>query len=154
MLRHARDLLRNTPQKKLVCPYCDKQEDHKISENWNELICTHCKKNFRCLLASVRAKRSKGDKRRFIRQTAIRIIYSNKEDVIEYKCKYNEDLELRSGDLAIFIFKQNKDLSIVQNLTLNKYLRLKRIETDVDPVSAFVVIFLFVLGFFIVLITR
>jgi hypothetical protein len=73
------------------------------------------------------------------------------EDLIEYKSRYNEDFELRSSDLAIFTFKLNGPLSIVQNLTLRKYMRIQ----PADPGAIFVsILILLALTLFIMLITR
>jgi hypothetical protein len=49
---------------------------------------------------------------------------SGREDLIEFTQRGIDDFELRSGDLAVFSYANNK-LLLIQNLTIGRYLSLK-----------------------------
>lgn len=120
----------------LVCPSCDKQSIHKLSEGWHEQVCSECQKPLRYLIATVRAKRSRGNKRDNTRKTSLRLLYLKKEDFIEFGSEYASDFEMRAGDVIALVYKQGERLAVIQNLTLNRYERLE--ARDISPIEAII----------------
>jgi hypothetical protein len=110
----------------LVCPYCEKQFPSAVGQGWNDCACEFCKRQFRALIAQVRAKRSKGDKKNDSRLVSVRLLYDGQEDFIEYDCGYANDFEMRAGDLVQFCYDREGMLCIVQNATLGRYTTIRR----------------------------
>jgi hypothetical protein len=69
------------------------------------------------------------------------IDFSGREDLIEFLQTGIADFELRSGDLAAFIYFNNK-LQIIQNLTIGRYLSLKSGCSRTSMVIALVIVLL------------
>jgi hypothetical protein len=108
----------------LICPHCHKHSTSKAVEGWNSCICASCKNKFKLLLAHVRAKRLRGDKKTSSITTFVRVIYNRRENLIEYNCSYSNDLKMRSGDIVLFYCNSSGELCIVQNATLGMWTAL------------------------------
>ena len=75
-----------------------------------------------CKVARIRAKNSHYTRSKAARYFSVRIIeLSGAEAQIEFENANAQDFELRSKDMAAFIYL-NGNLRIVQNFTINKYL--------------------------------
>jgi hypothetical protein len=83
-----------------VCPKCGEQSNYGAPEGWSEQSCPNCKQPFRYLLATVRAKRSRGNKKIAERSNSIRVRYGGIEDLIEFTSDYGQDFEMKSGDVS------------------------------------------------------
>jgi len=94
----------------LVCPYCKNQFDSKLVSKWSEISCSSCSKEFRCLLARIKSKRSGG----------MRLVTPTDEAFVPFSTGMFE-----SGDVLILSYKaeqgENEIPSIIQDININTY---------------------------------
>jgi hypothetical protein len=105
----------------LFCPYCQKIGVLEITpETGNELICA-CGKKSRFRIFTIRYKHSR--KNGSLRNYSVRVIGINGEEELTFE-DYNEDddISLRSGDIAVFFFRYNNPQIVlgIYNYTINK----------------------------------
>lgn len=86
-------------------------------QGWYVLTCGSCGKQFRGLLATVRAKRSRGDKQTSSRDISLRVKHNGVDELIEFGKWGYGDIELRSGDTVALSFAGGK-LIVVDNKTI------------------------------------
>ena len=109
----------------LVCPKCQRQVAYPLAgaRLIYDFACQFCRVPFRSALAKVRGKHSRsqnGGGRTF----SVRVYNAaGGEELIEFTNSTTQDLELRSGDMAVFTYYEGQ-LSVVQNLTISNYLIL------------------------------
>ena len=114
-------------QVKLVCPHCEQQHIYALATPHLETItCLGCQKQFDTRLVKIRAKNSRGNKRNGgTRDFTVRVHRTNGgEELIEFHNDAYGDFELRSGDAAVFSYL-GPLVAVVQNLTVNKYLKIE-----------------------------
>ena len=117
-----------TEQMALVCPKCESQASYKVdpSRSVYTFNCMKCHRDFTTQIVQIRAKRSRGDKRKGKRHFSVRVMDpSGAERLIEFENASYEDFELRSRDQAAFSYKGQK-LKIVQNLTVARYMKVSK----------------------------
>lgn len=103
-----------------ICPHCKEHTQARIAgEGWFELTCQRCKRGFNTLLATVRAKRSRGDRRGDARVYSVRVKHNGQEELIEFDQSGYDDFELRSGDVAAFSFVGGAVI-VVENKTIGQ----------------------------------
>ena len=110
----------------IVCPHCSSQRPYQevILQPRSTLTCKQCSKTFVAHLVTIRAKKSRGDKKTNTRQFSVRTIESNgAEEYIEFLNGSYEDFELRAKDKVVFIYI-NDVLKLVQNFTIHQYLTI------------------------------
>lgn len=113
---------------RLVCPQCEQQSEYQIdpANPTQVVVCPQCERDFNPAVVTIRAKRARGDKSRNRREFTIRTIDSSgHERMIEFVRRGYADFELRSKDIAVFIFIEGQ-LYVVQNLTTNQYMLIKK----------------------------
>jgi hypothetical protein len=112
---------------RLVCPHCEHQALFTIaSDGVDRLVCSQCAQAFDTSVVRIRAKRSAGQKKLGTRSFSVRFEdLEGREGFIEFVAPTIEDFELRSKDLAAFSSIQGV-LTVVQNLSVGRYLRLPR----------------------------
>jgi len=115
----------------VICPKCENQESQLYAGAKKiKAVCSRCSTAFEFLYATIRSKKSRGNKQQGTRFFDIRIILRNKdEDFIQFETEggYDgsyDDFELRSKDLVVFVYLDNK-LYIIQNQTINQYKKLE-----------------------------
>jgi hypothetical protein len=110
----------------IVCPRCEKQALQRMpSHGVAQLTCPACATGFDTSVVRVRAKRSTGRKKRNERSFSVRVESLNGDErLLEFVRPSYDDFELRSRDLAAFT-SLNGRLSIVQNLTVGRFMSLK-----------------------------
>lgn len=92
-----------------------------MHDGWREFTCNHCKLGFRSLIATIRAKNSRGSWRALSRDFGVRVRHGGgTEEYIQFPQKGYDDFELRSGDLAVFSYV-GKHMILVQNLTIGQH---------------------------------
>jgi hypothetical protein len=105
----------------IVCPHCYEQSPLSFPhEGWLRGECPKCKKSISTLLATIRAKRSRGNKRLGTREFDVRVRHNGREEMISFLSMDYEDIELRSSDFAAFNFV-DKRLAVVQNLAIGQH---------------------------------
>ena len=105
----------------LVCPNCRDQTTYgNAIMGWNHFTCPNCKKSFQTLIATVRAKRSRGSRKHFSREFYVRVYINNLEELIQFTSSDYDDFELRSSDAAAFSYRNDR-LTVVQNLTIGRH---------------------------------
>jgi hypothetical protein len=122
----------------LVCPKCLSQWAFTpVNADYQHALCRSCKTKFTVRLVRIRAKNSRGNGNR--RWFSVRVYaQSGREELIEFEKPGWDDFELRSKDAAVFSYYRNQ-LAMVQNLTVNRYISLRR-PFPVAPVVVAVVI--------------
>ncbi len=112
---------------RLVCPKCEHQNLFQAQLiSTEEFICPNCKTQFISRIVRIRSKKSRGSKKEGKRSFSIRVTDSGgTEDLIEFDNASYEDFELRAKDVAAFSYL-NKHLRIVQNMTINQYMKISR----------------------------
>jgi hypothetical protein len=109
----------------LVCPNCKEQFVDDIDEGHFAQYCQSCGEQYSALLARVRAKRSRGDKRSNSRDYSVRLLHSGTEDFIEFSGPYY-DFEMRAGDWVLFGYDKKNRLSTLQNVTLKRFMEFPK----------------------------
>jgi hypothetical protein len=112
---------------KLVCPKCEAQSVFPVSasQSVNQLACPQCQTQFICRLVQIRSKNSRSNKSTSGRAFSVRVKdLRGGEDLIEFTNPGGADFELRSKDLAVFSYHDNR-LAVVQNLTVGRYMSIK-----------------------------
>ena len=112
----------------LVCPRCENQQAQILTtlsmQPALEIKCNACNKPYTSRFVRIRAKNSRQSRKYVRRDFSVRVILPNGiEDLVEFTNSGIQDFELRSKDLAIFSYADGK-LSIVQNLTLSRYMKV------------------------------
>lgn len=103
-----------------ICPHCKEHTQARIAgEGWFELTCQQCKRGFNTLLATVRAKRSRGDRRGDGRGYSVRVKHNGQEELIEFDQSGYEDFELRAGDVAAFSYVGGSVI-VIENKTIGQ----------------------------------
>lgn len=112
---------------RLVCPKCEHQNLFKTQlTSADEFVCPNCRMQFISRIVKIRSKKSRGSKRENKRNFSIRVKdFSGTEDFIEFDNASYDDFEFKANDIAAFSYLNNK-LRIVQNLTLNRYMKISR----------------------------
>lgn len=112
---------------RLVCPKCEHQNLFKARlTSTEEFICPNCKTQFISRIVRIRSKKSRASKREGRRSFSIRVTnFGGTEDLIEFDNASYNDFELRAKDVAAFSYL-NKHLRIVQNMTINQYMKIAR----------------------------
>lgn len=112
---------------KLVCTNCEKQHSYNIpthelaTQAYIPLFCPECNTNFETHIVTIRAKKSRGNKKNQNRTFDIRIINMDEsEGLISFTNNSYDDFELRSKDQVAFSYEKDK-LKIVQNFTISRY---------------------------------
>jgi hypothetical protein len=109
----------------LVCPKCSAEGLYLLSVGMTGCTCAACKKQFDCLVATVRAKRSRGDKKGGTREYSIRVLIGQDERLIEFDSNSYYDFEMRSGDDAAFLYRKDA-VYVVHNFTIGRYRRINK----------------------------
>jgi hypothetical protein len=112
----------------LVCPYCKEEFGFRVKPPHSDYDpeCEACGKVFSAYIVKIRAKRSRGNKRRRSRDFSIRVVtLAGREDFLEFSNASYEDFELRKGDMAGFFFV-NEQLRVVQNFTIGEVYFISR----------------------------
>lgn len=107
----------------IVCPKCEKQKTVEISESKSKYHyrCSKCHVMFYSIICRIKSKRSRGNKKDETRSYSVRGLDLLDEDVFfEFINASYKDIEIRSGDLAVFSFI-NDEVKIVQNVNLGLY---------------------------------
>ena len=129
----------------ISCPHCRTKSPFNLpSDGRHELTCPKCEKTFTALLAIVRAKRSRGDKRLGTRDYALRIKHGSKEELIQFHQSFahGADIELRQGDtVAITLYKGT--VIAVHNLTIDDVNVVGFIKKPVPGIVVFFVLSVF-----------
>ncbi len=112
---------------RLVCPKCEHQNLFKTRlTSVDEFICSNCRTQFISRIVKIRSKKSRGSKREGKRSFSIRVKdFSGAENFIEFDNASYDDFEFKANDIAAFSYLNNH-LRIVQNMTLNKYMKISR----------------------------
>jgi hypothetical protein len=113
----------------LVCPKCSRSAPFDMSPGWADLVCPACKQQFGCLFATVRGKRSRGNKRAGTREYSVRIMVGGTERLVEYSSKNYYDFEMRSRDEVAFLYRKDT-VYVVHNFTIGQHQRVNR---DFNP---------------------
>ncbi len=110
--------LSDNPKTNFFCPYCERtlatgtHITDGIKEGWNDIDCPSCKKSFRVFNGKVRAKRGRtlgGD-----REVSLRVLHNGIEDLIEYDCPKDLDVEMRAQDEIIIYFKTHYNGTLIK----------------------------------------
>lgn len=149
----AGDLARNqavprSESVQLVCPHCERQALYSLpSDGVGRLTCAECTNAFDTTVVRVRSKRSAGQKKSNTRSFSVRVeSLDGRENLVEFVRPSNDDFELRARDLAAFSSVQGR-LTLVQNLSVGKYMKLVMPVAPVAPGCAgAVLLWLGVLG--------
>jgi hypothetical protein len=125
--RPATAAVRGSERVQLVCPRCRAQAVHDVSASGvSALTCPACRTPFSSYVVQIRSKRSSGSKRNGTRSFTVRVQnLAGRDDLIEFVNASYDDFELKSKDLAAFT-SLNGQLTIVQNLTVGRYLHISR----------------------------
>ncbi len=108
----------------IACPYCSAATPaFRVVVGYNELSCAKCKKPFSALVAKIRSKRSRGNKKNGSREYDVRVIFDGQERMVHFNGGYT-DIELRSGDIAVFSIANNR-VCIVHNETVANTWRIQ-----------------------------
>jgi hypothetical protein len=84
------------------------------------MVCRECQKEFDVLIAKIRAKRSRGNRKDNNREFDVRVTrLSGQEEFIRFNNAAYEDFELRQGDEAAFYYIGTA-LRSVHNLTIGQ----------------------------------
>lgn len=112
---------------RLVCPKCEHQNLFKARlTSTEEFICPSCKTQFISRILKIRSKKSRGSKREGKRSFSIRVTsFGGTEDLIEFDNASYDDFEFKAKDVAAFSYL-NKQLRIIQNITINRYMKISR----------------------------
>lgn len=107
---------------KIVCPKCESQNSFDILDLGEfNLKCPSCSKEFQSIVVKIRAKKSRQNKSDNRRDFDIRVFVDDgNETMISFANSGIEDIEFRSGDMAVFSYFKGK-LKIAQNLTIGQY---------------------------------
>ena len=101
-----------------ICPKCRSRcGDAGDADGWSDLICSQCNCTFRMLKGTVRAKRSRGNKKLNSRIFSVRVRFASSEEFVEFSQSSYDDFELRSGDSVRFCFIENA-VFVVENSTI------------------------------------
>lgn len=103
----------------LICPKCSMPGEFNVTAGWSDLVCEKCKKQFRCLLATIRGKRSRGNKKAGSREYSVRVLFEGNEKLIEYDVSDYHDFEMRSKDEVAFVYYRG-NLCAIYNLTIGQ----------------------------------
>jgi len=111
---------------RLICPHCEQQHFYSVTTLYRELVtCLSCQTGFETRVVKIRAKTSRGNKQSGSRDFTVRIFRADDgEELIQFSNAAYADFELRSGDSAVFSYI-GPFVRIVQNLTINQYLKIK-----------------------------
>jgi len=106
----------------VVCPNCNDQGTHQYSGPYEEkAVCNSCAINFTFVYATIRVKKSRGNKRENTREFDIRIYLNDgSEKLLQFENSSSSDIELRAKDPAIFVFLGG-ELRIIQNVLIKLY---------------------------------
>lgn len=86
------------------CPSCRRLFSLELTAGFNYWQCPKCGVSATLLLATVRAKRRR--KESFLRREySVRYIDSSGEGILQFGSKRQEDIELRSRDVMIVVFR-------------------------------------------------
>lgn len=115
----------NSDQVNVICPKCENEEQHEYFGGRKKIVtCSNCSTAFIFLVARIRAKRSRGNKRNNTREFDIRIILNGgSEEFIQFTNSRYEDIELRSKDLVVFSYLGDK-LRVIQNVSILRYTKI------------------------------
>jgi hypothetical protein len=116
----------------VVCPECDNQNEQDLLA-LNSVQCPQCSTDFIARTVYVRAKRREA-RNPYYYSIRIREL-DHSEDFITFTTS-DPNIELRSKDIAIFSFVENK-LIVVQNLTIHRYWKVGKIVKKLTPVKEF-----------------
>jgi len=116
------------------CPNCRENVSVVLESGRNVWRCDSCATKVEFLLAVVRAKRGKNYRSRGSfkwREYSVRYIDSSGEGLLEFRSNYSRDMELRSRDIMIAVFGEDKDRRNgrfykitplgIYNISINRY---------------------------------
>ena len=126
----------------LICPNCNKSANFEVAQGWSALVCPSCKEAFRCLIASVRGKRSRGNKKFHARDYSVRVLVNGNEKLIEFTSKKYYDFEMRSKDEVAFLYMSG-EIYVLHNFTINESQIIR------TPTSSLAVIFAIIVAMLI-----
>ena len=115
---------------KLTCPNCSNVSQLKLSPPRSRYIfeCDECEGEFECEVYHVRAKRSRGDRKRNRRDFDIGVIdLGDREHFVEFEVIGWDDIEMRQGDLIV-LYYQGDRLAVVDNVTIGVYTAMPKIR--------------------------
>jgi hypothetical protein len=106
----------------VVCPKCEDQSVYPFSgPNKERVKCKKCSTDFSFLYATIRAKKSRGDRKANSREFDIRIYLNDgSEDFIQFVKSGWDDVELRSKDGVVFSFLGDK-VRVIQNIQIGSF---------------------------------
>jgi len=107
------------------CPSCRRLFSLELTAGSNYWQCPRCGVSATLLLATVRAKRGKKESALW-RKYSIRYIDSSGESLLQFRSKRLEDIELRSRDVMIVVFRgYSKKPQGIYNCTIGEYYPMK-----------------------------
>ena len=112
----------------LVCPKCNKKAPYTrdLTRAFEKLVCLSCRCTFQNKAAKVRAKKSRGNKKKGTRSFSIRVVLlSGSEELVEFVNASYDDFELRSKDSVAFSYLEG-ELKMVQNLTVDRHMEISK----------------------------
>lgn len=113
---------------RIVCPKCETQTEQPYEGVGRDyrFTCPKCGKDFASRVMTVRAKRSRSNKKDNKRTFSIRVSdASGQEEMIEFVNAGTQDFELRSRDVAVFTYIGN-ELKIVQNANVGQFMKVSK----------------------------
>lgn len=133
----------------LPCPYCERETQFYIQNDFSELKCPKCSQIFNAFMVTVRAKRGRSAQyggRKYI----IRYIGQEGEGVHEFYDWQNSDMDIRSNDLLSVMYKKSeegflKTPTMVKNHTTEEILTIPerpQMITTEDPFPWPIILFL------------
>ena len=113
----------------LACPACHEKSVFRVLEAGRAALeCPGCTQAFTALLATARAKTSKGDKRAGTRRYTIRVWQGDAEELLEFTTAVpaggGDEMEVRSGDRLSVAWVEDHVVS-VENLTVDRFYPLQ-----------------------------
>lgn len=111
----------------LLCPVCGAQALYTVPPDGAARVsCARCGNGFDTRVMRVQSKRSAGNKRMNTRRFTVRVRdLVGRDDLVEFERPLDDDFDMRSRDLVAFTWAGGV-LTLVQNLTLGRYITLVR----------------------------
>ncbi len=113
---------------RLICPHCETKFSFVITppKSYHTVKCSDCQKEFDILIARIRAKRSRGNRKTNSRDFDVRVTkLSGKEELLQFQNAQYEDFELRQGDEGIFYYVSDT-LKFVHNVSIDERYLISR----------------------------
>jgi len=119
-------------KRRLVCFRCDRDFPLVASPPGRTRAayvwarCPDCRREFDVQLVTVRAKRSRGNRRGNTREFDLRVLLADgRERLLQFWNAAYEDFELRQGD-ELALYYDGRTLRAIQNFTIGEYYVIER----------------------------